>query len=246
LLAWAGLANAQIGNFPALLGARGTSLPSTCQIGQLFFKTDATAGSNIYGCTAANTWTVSSFNSSTFPTLTGTPAAGDLSYWTGASSQALLTPNGSLILGGSSSAPTNYAGSTVTAGQVVTAISNAGAVTGVAPSTLSNITFTSGTSRTIAAPAEIIVCTSTCTVTPPGTLTAGWQFCVQNDDNVSTVITLAAVANIQYEATARTSYGGANKSMTSNGAVANQICMVAISTTKYNVFSSVGTWTNTP
>jgi len=148
LLAWAGLANAQIGNFPALLGARGTSLPSTCQIGQLFFKTDVTAGSNIYGCTAANTWTVSSFNSSTFPTLTGTPAAGDLSYWTGASTQALLTPNGSLLLGGSSSAPTNYAGSTVTAGQFGNAIGAAGALTGA---TLSAKNAQTGTYQVLAA-----------------------------------------------------------------------------------------------
>lgn len=108
----------------------------------------------------------------------------------------------------------------------------------------SAITFTTGTSRTLANAAEIIVCTSTCTVTPPGTLTAGMQFCVQNDDNVSTVITLAAVTAVQYEATARTSYGTANHTMTSAGAVKDQICMVAVSTTKLNVFSSVGTWTN--
>lgn len=35
----------------------GTSLPGTCSVGQTFFKTDATAGQNIYLCTAANTWT---------------------------------------------------------------------------------------------------------------------------------------------------------------------------------------------
>lgn len=70
------------------------------------------------------------------------------------------------------------------------------------------------------------------------------QFCVQNDDNVSTVITLAAVSGVQYEATARTSYGTANHTMTSGGAVKDQMCMVAVSTTKWNVFSSVGTWTN--
>lgn len=35
----------------------GTTLPSTCSIGQTFFKTNAAAGANIYGCTAANTWT---------------------------------------------------------------------------------------------------------------------------------------------------------------------------------------------
>lgn len=116
--------------------------------------------------------------------------------------------------------------------------------TGLPAAQVPAVLLTSGTSRTLANAAEIIVCTSTCTVTPPGTLTAGQQFCVQNDDNVSTVITLAAVSGIQYEATARTSYGTANHTMTSGGAVKDQMCMIAISTTKFNVFSYTGTWTN--
>lgn len=36
----------------------GATLPATCAVGQMFFKTGAAAGSNVYGCTAANTWTV--------------------------------------------------------------------------------------------------------------------------------------------------------------------------------------------
>lgn len=35
----------------------GTSLPATCTIGDIYFKTDATAGQNQYYCTATNTWT---------------------------------------------------------------------------------------------------------------------------------------------------------------------------------------------
>ena len=35
----------------------GTTLPATCVQGDLFFKSDAAAGANIYGCVAANTWT---------------------------------------------------------------------------------------------------------------------------------------------------------------------------------------------
>jgi hypothetical protein len=42
----------------------GTTLPATCQVGQLFFKSNATAGSNLYGCTAANTWSVEANGSS--------------------------------------------------------------------------------------------------------------------------------------------------------------------------------------
>jgi hypothetical protein len=36
----------------------GTSLPSTCTIGQLYFNSAAAAGGNLYSCTSANTWTV--------------------------------------------------------------------------------------------------------------------------------------------------------------------------------------------
>lgn len=35
----------------------GTSPPGTCSVGQLFFDSNATAGENLYGCTATNTWT---------------------------------------------------------------------------------------------------------------------------------------------------------------------------------------------
>lgn len=35
----------------------GTSLPAACSVGDLFYKTDATAGQNLYGCTSTNTWT---------------------------------------------------------------------------------------------------------------------------------------------------------------------------------------------
>jgi hypothetical protein len=38
----------------------GTSLPATCSVGDAFFDSDATAGQNVYVCTATNTWTLSS------------------------------------------------------------------------------------------------------------------------------------------------------------------------------------------
>ena len=38
----------------------GTTLPSACQTGEAFFKTDVTAGQNLYGCVATNTWAVQS------------------------------------------------------------------------------------------------------------------------------------------------------------------------------------------
>jgi hypothetical protein len=36
----------------------GTALPAACQLGEFFFKTNAVAGQNLYGCTSANTWTI--------------------------------------------------------------------------------------------------------------------------------------------------------------------------------------------
>ena len=38
--------------------AAGTVLPSTCSTGQMFFVTTASAGENVFGCTAANTWSL--------------------------------------------------------------------------------------------------------------------------------------------------------------------------------------------
>lgn len=34
----------------------GVSFPSTCKTGEMFFRTDAPAGSNLYGCAGANVW----------------------------------------------------------------------------------------------------------------------------------------------------------------------------------------------
>jgi len=44
--------------------ATGTVLPATCSVGQMFFITTASAGQNLYGCVATNTWAVESGGSS--------------------------------------------------------------------------------------------------------------------------------------------------------------------------------------
>ena len=36
----------------------GTTLPVTCSIGEAFFKTNASAGANLYSCTSLNAWTL--------------------------------------------------------------------------------------------------------------------------------------------------------------------------------------------
>ncbi len=38
----------------------GSSLPTTCSVGEMFFMTTAPAGQNLYGCTAVNLWSVQS------------------------------------------------------------------------------------------------------------------------------------------------------------------------------------------
>ena len=42
----------------------GTSLPSICSVGQMFFMLNAPAGSNLYGCTSLNGWTLESTSGS--------------------------------------------------------------------------------------------------------------------------------------------------------------------------------------
>jgi len=100
----------------------------------------------------------------------------------------------------------------------------------------------SAASATLAGPYQLFTCSTTCTVTPP-TPVAGYQFCIRNDDNVATVITLAALPGIQYEVTARTSYKSANTSIVSGGTATDQICIVGKDSTHYQVWSFTGTWT---
>jgi len=42
--------------------ASGIALPATCSTGELFFLTTAPAGSNLYGCSAVNAWSIESGN----------------------------------------------------------------------------------------------------------------------------------------------------------------------------------------
>ena len=49
----------------------GTALPASCTVGETYFKTNATAGQNLYGCVATNTWLVLSGASATLPAVSG-------------------------------------------------------------------------------------------------------------------------------------------------------------------------------
>ncbi len=67
----------------------GTTLPASCTVGDLFFDTDATAGSNWYGCTATDTWTLLGDGSGGSPTfdqiVTGSNTTASMTVGTGAS-----------------------------------------------------------------------------------------------------------------------------------------------------------------
>ena len=103
------------------------------------------------------------------------------------------------------------------------------------------VPLTTGTTGTVNGQYAFYVCTSTCTVTVP-VPSPGVQFCVMNDDNVSTVITLAAIPGVQYENTARTSYKSANTSLASGGAAKDSICIVGRDATHYLSLNYNGTW----
>jgi hypothetical protein len=103
---------------------------------------------------------------------------------------------------------------------------------------------TPGTSITLAAPSGFAICTGTCTVSVP-VPAAGYQFCILNDDNVSTAITLSALgSSAQYENSARTAYGTAGTgTLVLSAAPANMVCIVGRDSTHYLTTNYVGTVT---
>src|SRR5260370_34864978 len=63
----------------------GTVFPSVCAVGEMFYKADAPAGSNLYACTSLNAWTLETSGS---PPVTG-------------NSGKILTTDGAALLFGS-------------------------------------------------------------------------------------------------------------------------------------------------
>lgn len=104
--------------------------------------------------------------------------------------------------------------------------------------------LTAGASVSLSAPRQYFVCTTTCTITVP-VPAAGYEFCVMNDDNVATVITLSAIgSSARYENTARTAYGTAGTgTFISGGAVGDKVCILGRDATHYLTASFNGTWT---
>lgn len=76
----------------SLLMPNGTAVPGTCSVGMLYFDNDATAGVNLYGCTATNTWTLLGDGGGAGSVATDAiwDAAGDLAVGSGANTAVRL------------------------------------------------------------------------------------------------------------------------------------------------------------
>ena len=132
LALFVGSAGAQVSSSRPLLGDKWTTAPAACAVGQIGFDTDATAGANIYGCTAANTWTaqggtgtvstvsftgglISIANPTTTPAFTVAGTSGGIPYFSGTTtwaSSAALTQYGLMIGGGAGATPYTSSGIT--------------------------------------------------------------------------------------------------------------------------------------
>jgi hypothetical protein len=101
-----------------------------------------------------------------------------------------------------------------------------------------------GTGAALVGPREYYVCTGTCTPTPPVPV-AGYEFCIYNDNNVATAITLQALgSSAMYENSARTAYGTAGTgTLALSAAAANKVCIVGRDATHYSTVSYNGTVT---
>ncbi len=112
----------------------GTSLPGTCVVGDLYFKSDATAGQNIYECQSTNTWT-QQLNSG------GGGSGGGVVTWTDASITLVGTTVYYAPFGGGAS-PNATEGANKTFVQAAAAVSNFACSTNVAPGGSDTIIFT--------------------------------------------------------------------------------------------------------
>ncbi|HSW65358.1 MAG TPA: hypothetical protein VLH56_18925 [Dissulfurispiraceae bacterium] len=103
-----------------LMSSSGANLPGTCQVGDYFFKTDAVAGQNVFGCTALNTWTLQGdgvgggvpAGTIAYFNLSGCPATWS-EYTTLRGRYAVGLVSGGTLEGGSGTALTNQEARTV-------------------------------------------------------------------------------------------------------------------------------------
>ena len=109
----------------------GTSLPATCQTGQLYFNSAATPGANLYGCSAANVWSeLSGGSSSSIGTTVTSGGSATMASQLGDFGASLNSSNpNSLAIGLSCS---NATPCNARLGNTVFSFKNAGTVTATA------------------------------------------------------------------------------------------------------------------
>lgn len=171
--------------------------------------------------------------------ITGSGTTNGLAYFSSSAAETSLAAatNGQIPIGSTSAAPVLAA---ITAGFGTTVTNGAGSITIASSATPT----AAGTTHSLTGPREYWSCTGTCTVTPPVPV-AGYEFCVFNDDNVATAITLAALgSSAMYENSARTAYGTAGTgTLVVSAAAANKICLLGRDSTHYWTISYNGTVT---
>jgi hypothetical protein len=107
-----------------------------------------------------------------------------------------------------------------------------------------------GTSVTLAAPTQIYTCSGACAVTAPTPPASGtsYDFCVENNVGVTSIITVAMPLNVTISNTAKSAYSTASTSGTTHGiasagAAGDRLCFHSVSATAYNTDGWNGTWT---
>lgn len=84
-------------------------------------------------------------------------------------------------------------------------------------------------------------------VLPTPSAAGGNQYCFKQANNATNVITIIPVhtSGVMIENQAHTGYCTADDKLVSGGGKTDQVCLVALDATHYEMFSAVGTWTCT-
>lgn len=150
-----------------------------------------------------------------------------------------MTTAGDVVYGGTTGLPTRTP--CATANQVLAGGAPPSCRALVALDLPATPLITPGTAPTLVGPRGYAVCTGTCTVSVPVPV-AGYEFCIMNDDNVTTQITLSALgSSAMYENSARTAYGTAGTgTLVVAAAAKNRVCILGRDATHYFTVSNDG------
>lgn len=126
----------QVSSQTRLVVPGGSSLPATCHVQDVWFKTSATIG--LYQCSATNTWVQLTTGGGSFAPV-------DAEYWVGAADSTLTAEKNLGALGtglviNTAGTPSIYAGSACGGGQFASSVSASGVVSCGTPAGSGNVT----------------------------------------------------------------------------------------------------------